>query len=159
MNNLKKANKEFRNSNYQEAIRLYQEILTSHPDLSKLVIFNLSLALKKLSSVTLSVASKHHLNVVTLEYITITESCLFDHEYYRVNYPRFSEVSTDPILHYITEGAKISYNPNSQFDTAFYYRKHPIIMSSGENPLVHFINHKKNGRIEELTAPIQILLK
>ncbi len=48
---------------------------------------------------------------------------LFDETFYRSAYPEVVRSGLDPYLHYVWRGAKRGYDPNADFDTAFYRRQ------------------------------------
>ena len=60
---------------------------------------------------------------------------LFDASYYLRSYPDASASTLDPYLHYILIGGRRNYDPNSDFDTAFYRKQ----AKAGRNPLRHYI--------------------
>ena len=87
----------------------------------------------------------------SLEYTTIDESGLFDHEYYRRTYP---EVRCDDLLvNYITEGAELGRNPSKKFNTKEYERQHPGL---DVNPLYDYILNNRQEILpdEELSYDI-----
>ena len=88
-------------------------------------------------------------------YKVIKESGEFDVEFYFKRYPDAEFDDIDPIIHYITIGAKMMYNPSKKFNTYYYINKYADIHShlidvgfENFNPLVHYILHGKDeGRI------------
>jgi hypothetical protein len=48
---------------------------------------------------------------------------LFDSVFYRSTYPDVARSGLDPYLHYVWRGAGRGYDPNADFDTAFYRRQ------------------------------------
>jgi hypothetical protein len=48
---------------------------------------------------------------------------LFDAAFYRATYPDVARSGLDPYLHYVRRGAGRGYDPNADFDTAFYRRQ------------------------------------
>lgn len=48
---------------------------------------------------------------------------LFDPAYYLAAHPRVAFFGLDPFLHYVWRGAALGYDPNADFDTAFYRRQ------------------------------------
>ena len=60
---------------------------------------------------------------------------LFDAAYYVHTYPDAAASGLDPFLHYILIGGRRGYDPNSDFDTAFYKSQARI----RRNPLRHYI--------------------
>lgn len=94
-------------------------------------------------------------------YKIIKESNEFDEDYYLSNYPEVNEENIDPIMHYITIGAKKMYNPSENFDTFYYLNNNADLLKhikkvspENFNPLVHYIQFgKKEGR--ETKIPIK----
>lgn len=88
-------------------------------------------------------------------YKIIKESDEFDEEYYISNHPEVLENNINPIIHFITEGAKKLYNPSNNFSTIFYLYNYKDLLThlkkvgfDNFNPLVHYINYgKKEGRL------------
>ncbi len=84
----------------------------------------------------------------------ITESELFDAEYYAAANLKNIPEKIDPILHFCVYGWKEGRNPNREFDTNFYLSEYPDVDDVGINPFVHWI---KKGRSEgRLTNEIRI---
>ncbi len=48
---------------------------------------------------------------------------LFDEAFYRARYPDVARSGIDPYLHYVRRGVSLAYDPNADFDTAFYRRQ------------------------------------
>ena len=77
------------------------------------------------------------------DYRTLNRSLLFDAKYYVETY----EVNTDPILHYLTVGYQLGYNPSPEFDTERYQTAYLDVYRAGMNPLVHYERYgRKEGR-------------
>jgi hypothetical protein len=55
--------------------------------------------------------------------VLIEKSGLFDREYYLKQYPEVARSSIDPIVHFLTVGAKEGKNPGPYFDTIYYARQ------------------------------------
>lgn len=68
----------------------------------------------------------------------IRESGVFDSDYYLEQYPDVAEAGTDPVAHYLRDGAREGRNPSPMFDTRYYLKNNPGIAQFGMNPLVHF---------------------
>lgn len=70
------------------------------------------------------------------EFLTIYGHRLFDDRYYLETYLDVKISGQDPLLHYISEGWKLGYNPSPEFDTNRYQA---LYMDDKELcPLVHF---------------------
>ncbi len=54
----------------------------------------------------------------------------------------------NPLVHFLTAGAREGRDPNPWFDTSFYVDADPRLRESGENPLVHYlrVGAAKGGR-------------
>ncbi|KQP60863.1 hypothetical protein [Methylobacterium sp. Leaf112] len=48
---------------------------------------------------------------------------LFDEAFYRTRYPDVARSGIDPYWHYVRRGAGLGYDPNADFDTAYYRRQ------------------------------------
>ena len=68
----------------------------------------------------------------------IAEAGVFDVEFYREQVPDLP-VGTDPIEHYVSQGAEQGLNPSSMFETTFYRAMNPAIKR--RNPLAHFCEY------------------
>ena len=71
-----------------------------------------------------------------LDRMLILESGLFDPGYYL---ERYTDVTSDPLGHYLRHGALEMRDPSPFFRTRYYLEENPDVASSGINPLVHFI--------------------
>ncbi|HET7715082.1 MAG TPA: glycosyltransferase [Bauldia sp.] len=69
----------------------------------------------------------------------IRDSGLFDAAFYLRQSPNLAGKKTDPISHYLREGARQRKNPSRAFDTGFYLDSNPDVVAAGVNPLVHFL--------------------
>jgi len=79
------------------------------------------------------------------DYDIILKSNEFDYDYYINNY---NITNQDPILHYLTEGVKLGYNPSENFDTNFYLEKNKELKENDINPFVHYLLFgKKENRL------------
>jgi GT2 family glycosyltransferase/glycosyltransferase involved in cell wall biosynthesis len=83
----------------------------------------------------------------------LKSSGLFDKGFYRYEYKPLLTRATDPLLHYLRNGASMKCNPNPHFDTERYLRRHPEIVATSVNPLVHFLENPDaqglNPEVEE----------
>lgn len=77
----------------------------------------------------------------------IRKSGLFDEDWYRAQYPQAQ--GTDPVLHYLREGAAQGLNPSRYFATKAYLKNYADVAASGINPLLHYI---QLGRQEDRDA-------
>ncbi len=63
---------------------------------------------------------------------------LFDADWYRTQRADLADV-TNPIAHYLTQGAAQGLNPHPLFHTAWYLANNPDVAAAGTNPLLHYI--------------------
>ncbi|RAP47569.1 MAG: hypothetical protein BZ135_02025 [Methanosphaera sp. rholeuAM6] len=83
-----------------------------------------------------------HVMKIIEEYYTIANSELFDEEFYLTHGDEIEfDESTDPIMHYILEGAQLGLNPSAFFCTSRYLEEYPDVKESGMNPFHHFIKY------------------
>jgi CDP-glycerol glycerophosphotransferase (TagB/SpsB family) len=75
---------------------------------------------------------------VNREVVALRSLGLFDEAGYLRRYPDVAAQGTDPVLHYVLNGASESRNPCDLFDTAYYLEKNPDVASTGANPLLHY---------------------
>lgn len=68
----------------------------------------------------------------------VSESGLFDRQYYLRTYPDVAATGIDPLDHYMVAGHLEGRNPNRFFETDWYRAFYPEV---GGNPLVHYILH------------------
>jgi glycosyltransferase involved in cell wall biosynthesis/GT2 family glycosyltransferase len=69
----------------------------------------------------------------------VSESGLFDPEYYAMQAPEVRQGGLDPITHYLRYGATAGLDPHPLFDGSFYLAQDPEVARSGENPLLHYL--------------------
>ncbi len=69
---------------------------------------------------------------------TIERSGLFDREFYLARHSDVKEKRSDPLFHYVTEGASASYDPQVLFDASFYLENNADVAVAGMNPLHHY---------------------
>ena len=82
------------------------------------------------------------------EYNLISNSSLFDIDYYLKNYPEISEAGIDPLAHFMEYGWKEKKNPSLEFDVCFYLVMNKDVLDAGINPLLHYCgNGKAEGRL------------
>ncbi len=77
-------------------------------------------------------------------YLILSNTPLFDAEWYLQQYPEVAEAQADPISHYLLLGASIGYNPSKDFYTKAYLNTYQDVKNQGINPLLHYEIHEKN---------------
>lgn len=75
----------------------------------------------------------------------LRHSGLFSEQWYVDTYPDIRNSNTDPIVHYLREGADELRDPSPFFDTSYYREMNPDVAASGINPLVHYL---ERGAVE-----------
>jgi len=86
-------------------------------------------------------------------YRTISQSGLFDKNWYRNSQITGAEKLFDPLWHFISRGWTRGLDPSPQFSTGFYLGWNKDVRTSGVNPLDHFITYGK----DEGRPPLQPL--
>lgn len=69
----------------------------------------------------------------------ITESGLFDEQYYLSQYSEVGTGAISALQHYIEFGAAQGYNPNPFFDSRYYLDHYPEVAQAKLNPLAHYL--------------------
>lgn len=78
-------------------------------------------------------------------YIIISQSGLFDRNFYLSSYPDVRKADLDPLWHFIKYGWKEFRAPSPHFNTEFYLRQNADVLEQQINPLIHYI---KFGALE-----------
>ena len=71
----------------------------------------------------------------------VSESPLFDGEWYLQHYPDVRAAGVDPLRHFMASGWREGRDPGPEFCTSAYLRTNADVARSRSNPLVHFIEH------------------
>ncbi len=79
------------------------------------------------------------MSILFAEYDLLTNSSLFDPEYYVSTNPEIGALNLDPVLHYLEAGAGKNLNPSAHFDAAYYLEQCRRSGDSPTNPLVHYL--------------------
>ncbi|MFO1098525.1 MAG: hypothetical protein U1E81_09775 [Xanthobacteraceae bacterium] len=78
----------------------------------------------------------------------IARSNLFDTDWYRRAYPDVAASRINPVLHYVTYGAREGRDPGPSFSSRGYLECNPDVAASGINPLVHYLLYgASQGRV------------
>lgn len=75
------------------------------------------------------------------QYGLISESGYFDPEFYSAKYLERLESKSDPVLHYLEQGAAKGNKPSLKFDPAYYMNQCAQRGIKVENPLLHYLLH------------------
>ncbi|OIM99447.1 hypothetical protein BFR57_02460 [Idiomarina sp. MD25a] len=75
----------------------------------------------------------------------LSQSDLFDSNWYLSKYPDVADFKAGPVVHYVRCGYLEMRDPSPLFSTQSYLAKNPDVKESGQNPLIHYI---KFGRAE-----------
>ncbi len=85
----------------------------------------------------------------------VSESGLFDQDWYLQQNPDVSSSGIDPLEHYIVFGGSEGRDPGPAFQSLWYLAQNPDVASSGMDPLVHYLKFgKAEGRL-----PVASVLK
>ena len=77
----------------------------------------------------------------------LSNSGLFDAEYYLQHNPDVRNVGLDPIEHYLKFGGFEGRNPSADFDSKWYLDHNPDVSSAEINPFLHYLKFgKEEGR-------------
>lgn len=80
----------------------------------------------------------------------MSESGFFDNAWYRETYLRGVSGVTDPVSHYVKQGASQGFDPSPYFSSTGYLTQNPDVLESGENPLWHYL---MKGRAQGRRVP------
>jgi hypothetical protein len=69
----------------------------------------------------------------------ITQSGLFDEEYYRERYSDVGTSRLSALAHFVLKGAREWRSPHPLFDSAWYSAQSTDVAASGTNPLLHYL--------------------
>ncbi len=72
-------------------------------------------------------------------YELLTQSGLFDADYYLKANPDIAALNIDPLMHYLEQGAQEGRGPRPDFDVAYYLAQCRLRGDEPSNPLLHFI--------------------
>jgi GT2 family glycosyltransferase/glycosyltransferase involved in cell wall biosynthesis len=73
------------------------------------------------------------------EIALISDSDLFDQDWYKKQYLDVVTAGIDPVIHYVKFGAKEGRNPSPLFSTSGYLSQYPDVEGIGINPLTHYL--------------------
>ena len=76
----------------------------------------------------------------------IDRSGLFDRRWYLERNPDVVASGVDPIVHYVTHGAREGRDPSPSFSTRNYLMHNPDLATAGINPLAHFVMLRSSGK-------------
>lgn len=93
-------------------------------------------------------------------YRIISESGLFDPQFYLAKYKDITVETGDLIEHFLEYGGFERRSPSKEFNTAFYLDKYPDVIETGLNPLVHYmlIGERQNRLINYTSLDNQFLV-
>lgn len=80
----------------------------------------------------------------------VSNSGIFDSEWYLQAYPDVAEARADPLRHYMELGWREGRNPGPDFSTSAYLKANPDVAAANVNPLLHFLEF---GYFEGRTSP------
>jgi len=156
LTDLQKANKAFREGNYQEALSLYLGVARRGSVFKKMLEVNVKMCLNRLEhpnkdlsitellsglapSVDTEEKSRNEKSVSKEDKQIINYADAFDADFYFKRYPDIKQAGVDPLEHYSSWGWREGRLPNSWFDPAFYIDKYEDARLLGVEPLSHYI--------------------
>ncbi len=71
----------------------------------------------------------------------ISESGLFEGDYYLAVNPDVAKAGLDPFSHFCNFGSHEGRSPNLYFDADWYMQQYPDVISAAMNPLLHYVRH------------------
>ncbi len=80
------------------------------------------------------VAAEHRRHV-----IEISQSGVFDAEWYRATYPDVRAAGVDPLEHFVVFGWREGRDPSPLFSVSYYLEKNPDVAAADFNPLTHYL--------------------
>lgn len=104
-------------------------------------------------------SNRRYRNTLKKQIQLITQSSLFDEQWYLNTYPDLKGSIIEPALHYLLYGVAEGRNPSAGFNTMNYIFTYTDVAESGINPLLHFIkfgqaeNREADPRRKCLPAP------
>src|SRR5574344_1598833 len=82
--------------------------------------------------------NKKNTKIYSFAYEIISESPLFDSEWYLSVNNDVRKANLDPIKHYMEWGWKGVRNPSIHFDSSYYLEQYPSVKANKLNPLLHY---------------------
>jgi GT2 family glycosyltransferase/glycosyltransferase involved in cell wall biosynthesis/SAM-dependent methyltransferase len=80
-------------------------------------------------------------------WVTSGGTTLFDSSFYLERNPDVAAKGRNPLLHYLTHGAREGRDPHALFDASFYVERYPDVATKGRSPLLHYLRHgAREGR-------------
>jgi lipopolysaccharide biosynthesis protein len=140
---LAEANSLLRDGRFDEAIVIYELIISHHPFLYKTISYNINFARRKIAKSGQSSTVK--IQLVCPDFLDryyfdlIQEHELFHPSWYLSKYGQKYDITYNPLEHYLLVGVKSGLNPSIKFDTDFYLNTYQDVKLSGENPFLHYV--------------------
>ena len=87
----------------------------------------------------------------------LSESDLFDPDYYLRTNPDVGDAGVDPAIHYLKHGWREGRNPSEKFDGNWYLDRNSDVKEAQINPLVHYLRFGQNEdrAIKSITEPTE----
>ncbi len=150
---LARGNKAFREGNYHEALRCYEQLLLTAPaPLLPSIEFNRSLVKRRLRALPakqgqtegetetpMPAALERPEDLDPYFFDLIRDSGLFDPAWYLAQYGEKYNITGNPLAHYLAHGVALSTNPSPGFYTAYYLKTNPDVAASGFHPFLHYV--------------------
>lgn len=150
------GNKSYRNGDIKDAIEKYLEAINENPSFYHYYT-NLSHALikmcesddvEKANACLKRIAYSGKKPFSKKDYIAVSKSKLVNGKWYLSEYASWLHKSIDPILHYLTIGWRLGFNPCNRFDTDFYLNEYKHEIEDDQAPLLHYLQSGKNKRYQ-----------
>lgn len=77
----------------------------------------------------------------TYELDFISNSGLFDTEFYLAQYPDIAQAGVPPLEHFFDFGYREGRRPNLYFDPQWYLKQNPDVQEAGSHPLTHYLSY------------------
>ncbi|OOF31688.1 glycosyltransferase family 2 protein [Salinivibrio proteolyticus] len=145
---LSKANQLLRNKLYDDAFDEYLQCIRQCPELD-FVFFNLAYLMKK-SHFNKDMVNKKTKSIYKLmglnekDYKAVKRSKYVNGKWYLEEYKGLVPNNVDPILHYMSIGWRLGFNPCKRFDTNFYIYNYNDQIGKEELPLLHYLYKGKS---------------
>ncbi len=75
-----------------------------------------------------------------LDALLVSESGLFDGDFYIRQHPSVAESGLEPVCHYLMFGWRRGWNPGPRWDAGRYESANPDVAEAGLNPLLHYLS-------------------
>jgi len=81
----------------------------------------------------------------------------FDSAWYLETYPEVKAAGINPLIHYLSQGAKLGYAPSSDFNHRLYSKENPAEHTANDNPLTNYLSTITDSTANYLKQNNQVL--